>query len=466
MSSEFTGERVIPRQVDPNLWNEHIARYAFAARLSRGRRVLDLGCGTGYGAFELAPTALSVTGLDLAHDAVEYARTNYSRRNLRWLQSSCTTLPLREASFDLVIAFEVIEHLPDWERLIEEARRVLAPGGQFIVSTPNKSYYAESRKLSGPNPFHTHEFEYEEFRDALARTFPHVSLFLEDHTEGILFKAVSSRGSAEVRLDGADAPPQESNFFIAVCAMTPQTGAPTFVYLPSSANLLKERGIHIERLEAELATKDQWLQQAREEHAALVDQHRGQTAELEERNRWAAALDASSAAGERIQQLQQENEAVAAGYAAKVAALEKENLDKTLWAEEIERRLTLTSPRLMQNWRAVSSSCMRPRKRWRSAPTGPCNSTAPARHWKPAWLWWKRRAGFGSGENSASARSFGTVKWKRSSGCSPHFLYSSSRRCSRCCRCSLSASRTCCGAPWGAGALPPTRFPAPHRPVS
>jgi SAM-dependent methyltransferase len=341
MSSEFTGERVIPQQVDPNLWNEHIARYAFAARLSRGRRVLDLGCGTGYGSLELAPTALSVTGLDVAPDAIEYARTHFSRRNLRWIQSSCTTLPFRDASFDLVIAYEVIEHLTDWELLIEEARRVLAPGGQFIVSTPNKSYYAESRKLSGPNPFHEHEFEFEEFRDALAITFPHVSLFLEDHTEGILFKAVSSRGSAEVRLDGADAPPQESNFFIAVCAMTPQTGAPTFVYLPCTANLLKERGIHIERLEAELATKNEWLQQSGQEHAALVDQHRQQTVELEVRNIWAAALDAKlTAAGERIQQLQQENAAVAAGYAAKVAELEKENLDKTHWAEETDRRLT------------------------------------------------------------------------------------------------------------------------------
>jgi hypothetical protein len=123
--------------------------------------------------------------------------------------------------------------------------------------------------------------------------------------------------------------------------MTPQTGAPTCVYLPSTANLLRERGIHIERLEAELATKNEWLQQAGQQHAALVDQHREQTVELEVRNVWAAALDAKlTAAGERIEQLQRENAAVAAGYAAKVADLEKENLEKTHWAEEIERRLT------------------------------------------------------------------------------------------------------------------------------
>jgi hypothetical protein len=48
--AEFTGERVIPGQVDADLWNEHFARYLFASRLARGRRVVDLGSGSGYGA--------------------------------------------------------------------------------------------------------------------------------------------------------------------------------------------------------------------------------------------------------------------------------------------------------------------------------------------------------------------------------------------------------------------------------
>src|SRR6266436_4548559 len=217
MSTEFTGERVIPDRVDPNLWNEHIARYAFASRLSRNRRVLDAGCGTGYGAAELSYAANSVTGMDISADAVAFARNQYSRRNLNWVQGSCTALPMVDASFDLVVAFEVIEHLTDWPQLIAEARRVLAPGGQFIVSTPNKSYYAESRKLSGPNPFHTHEFEYEEFRDALKEVFPHVSLFLEDHTEGVIFKSVSAWGGADVRMEGPEPDPLHANFYVAVC---------------------------------------------------------------------------------------------------------------------------------------------------------------------------------------------------------------------------------------------------------
>ena len=72
--AEFTGERLIPGQVDADLLNEHMARYAFAMRLARGNRVLDAGCGAGYGSAELARIAKSVTGVDVACEAVEYAR--------------------------------------------------------------------------------------------------------------------------------------------------------------------------------------------------------------------------------------------------------------------------------------------------------------------------------------------------------------------------------------------------------
>ncbi len=153
---EFTGERLIPGQVEIDLFNEHLARYAFAARLAAGKRVLDAGCGTGYGSAELARLADSVVGADVAADAVDYAREHYRLPNLHFEQASCTALPHLDASFDLVVAFEVIEHLADWREMLREARRLLAPGGQFVVSTPNRLYYTESRGESGANPFHVH----------------------------------------------------------------------------------------------------------------------------------------------------------------------------------------------------------------------------------------------------------------------------------------------------------------------
>src|ERR1051326_6605657 len=97
--AEFTGERVIPGEVDIDLMNEHMARYAFAARLARGKRVLDAGCGAGYGSAELARSAGTVVGIDCAAEAIEYAREHYGLPNLQFQLGSCTELPFAGGSF-------------------------------------------------------------------------------------------------------------------------------------------------------------------------------------------------------------------------------------------------------------------------------------------------------------------------------------------------------------------------------
>ena len=351
---EFTGERITPGEVDADLLNEHLARYIFAARLAQHKRVLDAGCGAGYGAAELARVAQEVVGIDRAEEAIAWAREHYPRANLRFETGDCAALPAADASLDLVVAFEVIEHLEDWRGFLREVRRVLAPGGQFIVSTPNRLYYAEHRRLAGPNPFHRHEFEFDEFRTELGAVFPHVSLFVENHAAGVVFQPLEPDATAEVKVEGASVP-AESHFFVAVCALRPQTGAPTFVYVPRAANVLREREHHIELLEAELATKNAWLEKAKAELAQLNDDHqqvlamfRRQTAELEEHNRWAEILNQQLAERHaRVAALQDELAAeeaaareVAAGYQAKVQELEQENARKTEWAVQTEARFT------------------------------------------------------------------------------------------------------------------------------
>ncbi|HEY1242463.1 MAG TPA: methyltransferase domain-containing protein [Bryobacteraceae bacterium] len=337
---EFTGERLIPGQVEVDLFNEHLARYAFAGRLAAGKRVLDAGCGTGYGSAELARLADSVVGADIAPEAVDYAREHYRSPNLQFEQASCTALPHPPASFDLVVAFEVIEHLADWREMLREARRLLAPGGQFIVSTPNRLYYTESRGESGANPFHVHEFDFDEFRRELAAFFPHVTLFLENHVEGIVFQPCPVGNTSEVRVDSEAGQPAEAHFFLAVCAHRPQLGNPTFVYVPQAANVLRERERHIALLQQELATKNEWLAQAHREHDDLVGLHRSVTEELERSNEWAKSLDAEIAERRtRIVQLQDELRSVTEGYAARVKELETDIASITQWARDMEARL-------------------------------------------------------------------------------------------------------------------------------
>ncbi|MGO9229074.1 MAG: methyltransferase domain-containing protein [Bryobacteraceae bacterium] len=342
--AEFTGERLIPGQVDVDLLNEHLARYAFAARLAHGKRVLDAGCGAGYGSAELAGPAASVTGADIAVSAVEFARANYHLFNLAFEQASCGQLPHPDGCFDLVVAFEVIEHLEAWREFLLEVRRVLAPSGQLVVSTPNKLYYTESRGLHGANPFHVHEFDFEEFRGALEAVFPHVTLFLENHVEGVTFQPHRPGDTIETRVDAGEAAPDESHFFLAVCAHRPQVGNPTFVYIPRAANVLREREHHIGLLEGELAQKNRWLEKTHQDLAEFEVEQRKLLSELEKSNQWADALNREleerRARVEELQQelaRQQENaQEQIRGMERQFASLEQDLVQKIEWARNLE----------------------------------------------------------------------------------------------------------------------------------
>ena len=346
---EFTGERLVPGQVDQDLFNEHISRYAFASRLARNKRVLDIACGMGYGSAALAKAAASVVGIDISEAAVAAADQLYRAPNLRFLAAPAQQIPFADHSFDLIVAFEVIEHLSDWPALLMEARRLLSSGGQFIVSTPNINYYAETRKAAGPNPYHVHEFEFQEFRVELTAVFPSVTLFLQNHVEVISFQPAtgSSILSAENAPDRVTAEPEDSHFFVAVCALTHQTGAPQYLYLPTATNVLREREHHIAKLEGELAQKDSWLEELKAKHAGLHSLHQVQTEELFTATRWALSLETDlKAAQQRVAVLQEELEqqqtaaaATVAGYEGKIAALELELAERTDRALQLQRQL-------------------------------------------------------------------------------------------------------------------------------
>ena len=344
--SEFTGERVIPGQVNDDLWAEHIARYAFAARFGNGARVLDIGCGTGYGTAALAQYAQSATGIDISSDAILYAREHYP--GATFLAASATSVPLPAASFDLITAFEVIEHLENWHDLLIEARRLLDPAGVFLVSTPNKLYYAESRAKEGPNPFHTHEFEFTEFRDALAAVFPHVTVLLQNRLESQAFYPHATFPPVDAKLDTSRGSPAEANFFLALCSVDCAPETRSFIYVPRAANILREREQHIFLLQDELAKTKSWLESVILDRQKLMESQDELKAHLEEHNRWALQLDRDRhVALARIVELQDLMRAeqakameMAVAYQQIVDSLEKENRAKTEWAIETEKRLS------------------------------------------------------------------------------------------------------------------------------
>jgi SAM-dependent methyltransferase len=172
---EFTGERFTPECVR-EIWYEHWHRYALAARFAAGRRVLDAACGEGYGSALLARHAASVLGVDIADGAVAHARARYASSNLSFQQGDATALDaLPDASFDLIVSFETLEHVHEQERMVAGFARLLAPRGLLLISSPDKRTYTDA--TGTPNPHHVRELYREELEALLAPHFPARALF-------------------------------------------------------------------------------------------------------------------------------------------------------------------------------------------------------------------------------------------------------------------------------------------------
>jgi len=175
---EFTGERVVPGKTPQTIYDEHIYRYIFAASLTESKVVLDVACGTGYGAGYMAEKgAGQVVGADMSMAAVDYAWERFGENNkARFVCADAIRLPFADNAFDFVVSFETIEHIRQYRKFLAECRRVLKEDGSLICSTPNRRIF--SPNLAKPiNTFHVKEFWPEEFYRLLRRYFADISLY-------------------------------------------------------------------------------------------------------------------------------------------------------------------------------------------------------------------------------------------------------------------------------------------------
>jgi ubiquinone/menaquinone biosynthesis C-methylase UbiE len=174
MHMSFTGERYVP-ELRGQIYYEHFHRYAMVLELARGKDVLDIACGEGYGTAALALVARTAIGVDLDPDSVRHASARYMAMNVGFRAGDCTQIPAGDASFDVAVSFETIEHLTEQERMLGELKRVLRPDGLLVISSPNKLVYSDGRSFQ--NPFHRRELYFHEFRDMLRSFFPKVRIF-------------------------------------------------------------------------------------------------------------------------------------------------------------------------------------------------------------------------------------------------------------------------------------------------
>jgi SAM-dependent methyltransferase len=176
---------------------EHLARYRWASTLVEGRRVLDAGCGTAYGSMMLAEAgALEVIGVDRAPEVLEAVRADMPSAVV--LETAdVTSLPYPDGRFDVVVCFEVIEHLNDRGRALDEFRRVLTSAGVLAISSPNRDVYPPG------NPHHVREYTPAELELDLSQRFDAVRLERQHTwiTSGVLddarFQLGEDRGLGE-----------------------------------------------------------------------------------------------------------------------------------------------------------------------------------------------------------------------------------------------------------------------------
>ena len=141
--------------------------YEYALDFVRGKKVLDLGCGLAYGTAQMAGQALEITGVDYDAQTIAENQKHYENiPNLKFIQASVPPLPFAAGSFEVVTMFQFIEHIRDRKKLLEEGKRVLADNGVLIVTTPN------ALKSFARNPFHIHEYTFDEMKTELQNIFP------------------------------------------------------------------------------------------------------------------------------------------------------------------------------------------------------------------------------------------------------------------------------------------------------
>lgn len=150
----------------------HIATYEYAKNFVKGKKVLDYGCGSGYGTKMLSENAESVIGVDISKEAIDFAQNNYSSPNLEF-----KTIPeISDEKFDVITSFQVIEHVPNDNKYVEDLKKLLNPGGHLLISTPDKTNRLFNHIQQPWNIFHLKEYTAGSLQRLLQKYFSQVEV--------------------------------------------------------------------------------------------------------------------------------------------------------------------------------------------------------------------------------------------------------------------------------------------------
>jgi SAM-dependent methyltransferase len=172
----LTGERTLPDVPEENYWfQRHLVVYRWIAERCRGKHVVDMACGEGYGAAVLVKDAAQVVGVDANPEAFEHARLRYRAPNLRFERALVEQFD-DGAPYDAIVFLQTIEHVTEPGALLARFRSLIAPGGVLYVTTPNRLTLAPPGAERSGNPWHVREYTPEEFAALVRPEFGSVGL--------------------------------------------------------------------------------------------------------------------------------------------------------------------------------------------------------------------------------------------------------------------------------------------------
>lgn len=194
-------ERMNVENINDILKNEHEDRYNFVCDSLYGN-VLDLACGIGYGSAILSTNKniQSYLGVDISSEAIEYANRNYKTDVANFVNGSALTIDLQEKFFDFIISFETLEHINEYQKVLNNFSKWLKDDGMLIGSVPEKNWENICDNVYGKNPYHIIRFDIDNIKESLKQYFKNIILFTNELAIGSLFRKLNAVENDQISL--------------------------------------------------------------------------------------------------------------------------------------------------------------------------------------------------------------------------------------------------------------------------
>lgn len=171
-------------------FTDHVSRYWWANQYAENKTVLDCATGKGYGAYIMSHNAKSVMGVDLNEESLKIARSTFHMPNLEFLKWDAFKLEQLNKKFDIITAFEVIEHIDEnqTDNFLSSISSALNKDGKLLISTPNHDVVEKSR--SQVPHFHINNFPPVKLKKILSKHFDSVVMIGQYQPKNFIYNSI------------------------------------------------------------------------------------------------------------------------------------------------------------------------------------------------------------------------------------------------------------------------------------